>query len=385
MESVKKMNVKKVIGIIVHKYKNPNISSVPYGEQNNFFNELLIEAKKINLKLFIFQPKDINWKQKTIKTFNKVNDRFAEEEIPLPDVVYDRMFSRTLQEIEIFKEIHRKFNQLAIPIIGSRKFIKLACNKWKFYQLLHKRKFFRPHLPKTFLYEINIAKHLLKKRRAIILKPKYGGLGTGIISVIKKNFILPIYVIEYQTKNNGIHKKHKKNSFFLKTISPLIQKVWKRGSGYIVQEKLTVAQYQKRVFDLRVMIQKTKKGWLVSGVGGRIAPPKGFLANIHAGGTIENGADIIKNVFPNKSAVILKRIKKISVALADYLEKSTGPAIEMGIDYILDKKGKIWIIEVNSKPSRFIFSRKDMLRLRKKMILRPLLYMKWLADNLNKK
>jgi len=379
------MNIKGTVGIIVHKYKNPNISSVPYGEQNNFFNELAIEAKKLNLELFIFQPKDISWEKKTIKTFHKVNDKFAEEEIPLPDVVYDRMFSRTVQEIETFKEIHRKFNQLNIPIISSRKFIKLACNKWKFYQLLHKSKFFRPHLPKTFLHETIITKNLLKKYQAVILKPKYGGLGTGIISVIKKNFILPIYIVEYQTKNNGIHKKHKKISISLKIISSLIKKSWKRGGGYIVQEKLTVAQYQKRVFDLRVMIQKTKKGWVVSGVGGRIAPPKGFLANIHAGGTIENGADIIKNVFLKKSSVILKRIKKISVALADYLEKSTGPAIEMGIDYILDKKGKIWIIEVNSKPSRFIFSRKDMLRLRKKMILRPLLYMKWLADNLNKK
>ncbi|MFA6436868.1 MAG: YheC/YheD family protein [Candidatus Paceibacterota bacterium] len=375
------MNTKETVGIIVHKYENPNIFSVPYGEQNNFFNELLIEAKKINLELFIFQPKDINWKKKTIKTFVNINNNFIEKEMPLPDIVYDRMFSKTAQEIEIFKEVHKKFNQLNILIVNSRKFIKLTCNKWEFYQLLYKNKFFRPYLPKTFLYEINIAKHLLKKCRAVILKPKYGGLGTGIISVIKKNFILPIYIIEYQTKNNSIHKKYKKFNISLKTISSLIEKGWKRGGGYIVQEKLTVAQYQKRVFDLRVMMQKTKKGWSVSGIGGRVAPLKGFLANIHAGGTIENGVDIIKNVFPKKSTIILRKIKKLSVALASYLEKSTGPAIEMGVDCILDKRGNIWIIEVNSKPSRFIFSRKDMLHLRKKMILRPLLYMKWLIEN----
>jgi len=217
---------------------------------------------------------------------------------------------------------------------------------------------------------------MLKKYQAIILKPKYGDLGMGIISIAKKRFLMPLYLFEHQVKNENGAEIHKNYHFSLNKISGLMKMLWPRKQSYLIQEKLAVAKFQKCFFDLRIIMEKENNHWVNAMLRARIAPPRGFLANFSAGGkTMASGQKIIRSVFPQKTEMITKKINALSINLAQFLECSTGKTIELGLDFILDQKGKIWIIEANSKPGRCLFSQKE-----QGLITFPLVYLKWLAN-----
>jgi glutathione synthase/RimK-type ligase-like ATP-grasp enzyme len=324
--------------------------------QDSLPKELEKEGKKLEIETQIISPKS--------KDF-------------LFDVIYDQCFPGTKRESDLLKNFHKKCRERNIPIFNGYKLIRLLNNKWKFYKLLLRKGKFKNHLPPTFIYQNQKGlRRLLEIYPAIILKPRYGGMGEGIISLQEKK---GLSLIQYQKKINHNFKIFNKITRGLSFLPKLMREMW-RNDLYIIQPKIDVAEIRGRVFDIRVVVQKEKNylgKWQISGIGARAAKKNGFLTNIHAGGEIFNGEKIIEKVFSQIARGVLNQIKEMSIGLAKVLEKEVKDLIgEIGIDFIVDKKGKIWLIEANSKPGRYIFYKKEMKDLKKKMTIAPLLFAK---------
>nr|WP_284646838.1 YheC/YheD family protein [Paenibacillus chinjuensis] len=59
---------------------------------------------------------------------------------------------------------------------------------------------------------------------------------------------------------------------------------------------------------------------------------------------------------PEKARQLQKELTRLSELIPDVLESCHGRLVELGIDFGVDLDGYIWILEVNSKPGRSIFT-----------------------------
>ena len=104
-------------------------------------------------------------------------------------------------------------------------------------------------------------------------------------------------------------------------------------------------------------MQKNGKGtWTITKVYARVGRKGNITSNLATGGTAHSLSEVFKQYFDkDKITEIKKKIRALSIKVCEALEKSSGHIFgEMGVDLGVDKDGRIWIIEVNSKPRRTV-------------------------------
>ena len=74
-----------------------------------------------------------------------------------------------------------------------------------------------------------------------------------------------------------------------------------------------------------------------------------------------------------------EEIEKLAIRIAEVLERSTPCLGELGVDLGIDRQGRIWIIEANSRTGRAVFRRCGMHEAARLADRRPLLYAMHLA------
>src|SRR5690606_16097536 len=82
-------------------------------------------------------------------------------------------------------------------------------------------------------------------------------------------------------------KRRAWNSVTFRTHLPAILRRTIRKRSYLVQQRIQLATYIERPFDLRVSVQRDGSGeWQVTGIVGKAAPARRFLTNVAQGGTV---------------------------------------------------------------------------------------------------
>ena len=105
----------------------------------------------------------------------------------------------------------------------------------------------------------------------------------------------------------------------------------------------------------------------------RIASEGGIFPNGAAGGEPKR-VDLVWRDLTNQdwsSSDIHSKVEQVCMTAAETLEESLGTFAEIGLDIGIDVNGRVWIIEINSKPSYKVFP-KDELGLKKNSIRRPI-------------
>ncbi len=348
------------LGILVRK-KEDVFRYFKYGQINQVV-EIKNYSKKHNIKIEII---DLYEKQK----FKKIKEKV--------DVIYDKCYSKKPKERELFKKIHQFFRIKKIPIFNNYNLIIAVGNKWRLNNLLKNKKELKKYLIPTFLYSSKKTFNLFKKYKFLILKPIWGQEGTGVIEAKRVD---DHFLVSYKKKNNGVFQIKRKKIKNISDIDFLIKKLW-RNNNYIIQPKIESVKFKDRIFDIRLVLQKNKK-WEISGFGARVASKDSFLCNIAAGGEIFDGKYIIREVFPKRYQKIIKDIEKAAIKIGELLEKKiSGIVAELGFDFMIDKKGKVCLLEINSKPSPEIFYKKTMKKMRLKMTLWPIFFAKRYYEN----
>lgn len=264
-------------------------------------------------------------------------------ELPLPDVIYNRIHSRRL---EFGKEYHLFRNMLAelsIPIFNDR-----FLSKWEVHEHLINENHLHSYIPDTNIFTKDNLIAFAKKYETVFIKPVHGSQGRNIFKLQKENnhFSLESSVTT-QLENKQVNLTFEETYQLLK---PLL-----KNKIYIIQQGIPLLTYQFRGMDYRVLCHKNQQNnWVVTSVVARISAENEFVSNIARGGEIMTPINaLIDNMSISDAKWVITQMKDLAIETAMIIErKISGITGELGIDIGIDQNGKPWLIEVNSKPSK---------------------------------
>ncbi|MEN6351521.1 MAG: YheC/YheD family protein [Syntrophomonas sp.] len=306
-------------------------------------------GRKISGQVYIFTPSSINWANKTTRGYqyrqlSSERGIWVSSEYPLPDVVYDRIPSRTSEAKHTISET--KWRLVKLPYL--KYFNPSFLNKWKVHQLLITNPELHPYLPETKHLNLVNLETMLLKYNTLFLKPANGSLGKGIIKLVQDEK----GTLHYTIYRRGQTKSQAGNAaeFMKKT------KVYRGERTYVVQQGIKLAKYMNSTFDIRIIFQKNNKGeWQVGKKFVRIAPRGSSISNLSSGGRAEKSKKVFRQLYKSQQMIDEKNqlIKVLCKKVADTLEKTSKSTFgELGLDIGVDINGFPWLIEVNSKPRK---------------------------------
>jgi glutathione synthase/RimK-type ligase-like ATP-grasp enzyme len=271
--------------------------------------------------------------------------------LPSPNVIYNRCHSRKIERTPSFhKALIRSMDQ-DIHLFNSG-----FLSKDQVYNALKDSPSISQHLPETVQGFSSLEK-MLTFYQDVFIKGINGSKGR--------------YIMRIKKRDDGFHMQQ--NSFSTENLLtfptyPALYKqirTWCNSPAYLVQETIPFLTVEEKPLDFRFLCHQNRdREWeLISSVA-RIAAREQFVANVDQGGRIEKPLLVLQTLFsPQKSAAIMKEMKELcinsSYLLADSLE---GQFAELGIDVGVDERGKPWLIEINSKPSKRTYLENDRIR-----------------------
>ncbi|WP_371931916.1 YheC/YheD family protein [Mesobacillus subterraneus] len=141
------------------------------------------------------------------------------------------------------------------------------------------------------------------------------------------------------------------------SLEKLMKKVfYKRNlSQMIVQQGISLLRSEKRLIDFRVHTNKDEYGqWQVAAIAAKIAGQGSVTTHVNNGGVVKSLDELFED--RTERELCEKNLSEASLLLSSILEKNMEGIIgEIGFDLGIDKSGKVWLFEANSKPGRSIF------------------------------
>lgn len=326
---------------------SPNLQK-PVGERSAFFAKLLSLNKTTGCIPFIFGEHQIDWDSETVRGYIYRDNQWDVRDFPFPNVVYDRLPNRKTEKRTGPKEVKRRFQEeYAIPWYNPGFF-----NKWDIHERLTDDEAAIPYLPETYPFRsLSAIETLLSKFRQVYIKPIHGSLGLGIHQIL------------YDKNENIYYCRYKDDQRINKlTRYPSLEDLFnhifrhKRIHNLIIQQGIALITANKRPIDFRVHTNKDHNGnWQVTAIAAKIAGEGSVTTHVNSGGTVKTIEELFED---NDMAVNVKeKLSRAALTLSESIDRTIdGVIAEIGFDFGMDKQGRIWMFEANSKPGRSIFS-----------------------------
>ncbi|OHX47662.1 YheC/YheD family protein [Cytobacillus pseudoceanisediminis] len=269
--------------------------------------------------------------------------KWIKSPVPLPSVIYNRIHSRILEASTSFQSFKNSLIKLNIPVFNDR-----FLSKQEVHDLLFSEDHMQPYLPDTAIANEQTIKDMLARHRLLFLKPIHGSQGRNIIRLSLNGEEI---MTELSTGNG------RENTINFKNYTRFVQwfQQYQRKSIFLAQQAIPLQTFKNRQLDFRVLCHKNFQDiWKATSAVARISAEQQFVSNIARGGEIMKPLRIFSLLSDQKTAVQqLALLKELAVETATIIsQKCEGLVGELGIDIGLDTNGKLWIIEVNSKPSK---------------------------------
>lgn len=345
-----------------------------YGEHEPFFRSLTRVGQRLGIATYMFGPRDVDWQRRQVYGYAYVGKwpagRWRRSVYPLPDVVYDRVQTRRAEYSPKFAAFRERLARSVPAWFNQTGFF----DKWRMHVELSKNERLRKYLPDTALYRGPAdLERFIHSYGTAYLKPVGGSLGLGIIRVHRSAHV---YVAAHQPGETLlIHR-----AAGISGLAQIVHKLTRRGT-YVIQQGLPLARWRGRLFDIRILMQRTTGGaWALTKIFSRIAPPGRFTANLSRGGEGCRIDLLLRRVYGRHHAALLRNLHAAGMEMAKEIEH-TVPGIvgELGLDLGLDRRGRIWLIEVNSKPFLQMTREAGSARTLSLSVQRPLRFAKFLA------
>jgi hypothetical protein len=218
----------------------------------------------------------------------------------------------------------------------------LARSKWNQHAAMRKDPILRGMLVPTETYTVRSLARGLKRFSVLFLKPEIGGQGRGIMKIER---VSSGFLIRY-----GTHRQLLKSS--KEVLSSVHRKIGNKP--YILQKGIDLLTIQGRPIDFRVLLLKPENEWLAMGVMGKWAKKNKVVTNYSQGGQ----AITVKQALSGRKKLNAQAdefVQEVS-RLGKYLaEKYFNYSSMFCLDIAIDKNGKLWIIEGNTRPGYKLF------------------------------
>jgi glutathione synthase/RimK-type ligase-like ATP-grasp enzyme len=313
----------------------------PFSVFNTFCEEVLRFARHRHVFAYITTLKELFKAEGTVKGWTYTQNRWEKVECPYPQVVYNRISSRKIENTSTYTEIKKRMSEKKIHL-----FNQTFLNKWEVYERLKEDKELLSHLPRTHMFGPLTLKTMIEQCPVVFIKPIHGSLGRGIYRVSRK---INGFESQYTTPNGQIQKHFNRLSQLYSYLGKRV-----RAKNYIIQQGIPILHKNGRAIDFRALMQKNSTGeWGVTSMVARIGPENRFVSNIAGGGELNKVLPTLNRcniADPKKVRLQLLRVAKKS---CDIIEESYKNKFgELGVDLAITRSGKVYILEINSKPSK---------------------------------
>ncbi|MCM3175041.1 MULTISPECIES: YheC/YheD family protein [unclassified Paenibacillus] len=212
-------------------------------------------------------------------------------------------------------------------------------SKWRKTAALLKYPVAAVHIPQTMAFNARNLQLMLGRYGMVYIKPIVGGGGYGVIKV--------------STSGGSYRYTHMKVTRTFTNYSQMYRSLMrvKAKRRYLIQQGIHLATIQGRPVDYRVKVVKTERGWVFRALVGRLARPGLCITNLSKGGTMLSGRRALQLSLPHISSRHKRReMRALTLTCTRIMEVQFPGVGQLGFDYGIDYSGKIWILEVNTRP-----------------------------------
>lgn len=319
----------------------------PFAE-SCYVKRLSVIGKKLGIRLFAFAPWTWNPRNDSVKGWiwnEKLRD-WKPARRKLPSVVYDRAWPDSEEE-------KLRYRRALKTVQAAKRLVFLngmLPHKGKVCEMLARDRALSAYLPPTAIYEgiPSLASWLRKHNRSAFLKPVAGSQGKRVLAVTLRQDGT-VALTGRDDRNRPIARSCADEADALRRVDR-----WIGGRLYLMQPMLDLRSSSGEPYDVRALMQKNRRGrWSLTGVAARIGSPSSVTANLHGGGTAASAAAALAAQFgERRGSELLEEIAGLSSSIASRLEQTFGRFAEIGLDFGIERSGKLWFLEANSKPGR---------------------------------
>ncbi|MBB5355611.1 hypothetical protein HNR43_001586 [Anoxybacillus mongoliensis] len=319
------------------KRQQPKFRQVEYVHAN----------KKAKTILYFFSVYDVNFiHQKIYGTFFHEQEKtWKQRAFPLPDVLYDRGGGVLQKQIVQSDYIRQQLQAVkGIKKINPQHYF----DKWDTHKKLQKIIDMQPYVPKAMIYkDIKTVQHMFELCDTLYLKDCHGSNGRGVVRIVKhdKQHFTYSYVKDrqlYETSVENWDTLHEALAAFF------------QHKKIIVQQAIDVITWNERNIDLRATVQRTPNGNLdITSYPVRVGGHRSPITSSQTGSEIYRFEYFFKTYFHYTDEQIetwKRTIDEFLLMCYKSIERVYGTFGEIGIDFAIDKQGKLWFIECNAKP-----------------------------------
>lgn len=319
---------------------------LPVGERTKNFARQMSVQSSVGAVPFLFGEKHIDWEQGVINGFFYHEQSWKKRIVPFPNVVYDRLPNRLSESQPSFQKIKERMeNDYLIPWYNPGFF-----NKLELHERLCNDSRAEDYLPETHSFtSFSEIERMVETYGHVYLKQADGSNGEKIRQVLYDPEKDDYYCRFFDNKNR-LYK--------FDSVESLINHMYQGNDSekLIVQQGIRLIRVDKKPMDFRVHVNKDDNGqWNVSAVAAKIAAEGSPTTHSRFGGIVRS----LDEVFPEekKREAYQEKLHKAALDLAAAIEDNVGGIVaEVGFDLGIDRNGKVWMFEANSKPGRQIFS-----------------------------
>jgi hypothetical protein len=365
---------RKTLGIMVVTSRTARRGSPPFGDRG-FYRRLSRIGQQAGVDVIVFDPLHTSWSTLEINgyQFDAHGARWIKVQRPVPPVIYDRCFYSGRSQYLRYKQAINRLRRLK----SVRCILCGLSGKWQVHEMLNGHPKLRSYLPETQqLADIRQVTEWLDQRGSCVLKPNAGSHGKKILRITK------LEAGGYEVSGRDALNRPLSAAFdalpqLLRWLNAFVS--YRR---YLLQESLSLTTSTGRSFDVRSLVQKGGDGkWQLTGMAIRLGRPGSLTANIHGGGESRPLLPFLREQYDEAIAeVIVSDLEMLSRLIPLQLEKQAGPLFELGIDFGIDRDGRVWILEVNSKPGRSIFTQLHDVSRSKASVHNLISYARYLLD-----
>ncbi len=297
-------------------------------------------------RLFMYSPSEIREDTGAIAGFlhDEGELRMAEAPLPRINANWTRRTKRNLNRGMGYEKFQGWMASRGAEVFLPYRISDVLSNKQRAFRLVYE---YDPALhPHTEVYRGSLAQldFFIGSGPLTFLKPRGGSRGDGLIVIQHQRDGLGISYYEKGRRRldvaSDVEKAHE-----------VVERLVPRSKRMVIQRGIDTHKFDGRTFDVRVIMLNDGRRWHCLHEA-RLSRQRSRVSNVAQGGrSVVTEELLIETLGPQTTDQILSEIQSESFGLAAHLERRfPGQLNEFALDFVIDKQGRPWLIETNTKP-----------------------------------